>query len=217
MSEMRKKVVISSDRKKVGHLVDIIFDEELQLHSIVVGGGFLEKIKESFGFVHDIDPIINVSNIDEIDKRLIKLNLKKHELKEKFENTPISPKAPSLSNLKRKMVVDNDNTSIGRISNLVFLPCGEVAFIVACTNDSINLGLKGITSQWDLLLPLTSIEKVTDEEIVLSTHGENLEKTLNGHIIDNETAKEYLDSLKEKNEVREKVILQSYRHYSSMK
>ena len=118
--------------------------------------------------------------------------------------------APSYTTLRRKTVVDYNREKVGKIVNMVFLPCGEVAFIVSCLNPE-TVGIpKGLGSKWDLLLPITDIERITENEIILSVRKETLEKTLNDHLIDQETANKYLSSLKEKHLAEKRAIVRAY-------
>ncbi|NHJ26320.1 MAG: PRC-barrel domain containing protein [Candidatus Lokiarchaeota archaeon] len=212
ISEMRKKAIICSDGKKIGHIIDVVFDSKFQLHSFIVGGSFWEEFRESLGIIDDIDPVVPVENIVEINSREIRIDLHKDQLKHKFEEE-IFPKNGFLySNLKRKGITDIYDRKIGKICNMVFLPCGEASFIVNCPKGK-NFVPKGITSKWDLLLPSNEIESISNEKIKLNINAETLEKTLNNHILDADAARNYLNSLEQKNTAELRAFIRTYPGY----
>ncbi|MFW9922402.1 MAG: PRC-barrel domain-containing protein [Candidatus Thorarchaeota archaeon] len=205
ISEMRKKTIISSDGKKIGNIMDVVFDKDYQLHSFILGGGFWEEFRESLGIIDDIDPVLPIDNIVEISKDTIRIDLMKIQLKNKFDKDVFPENIYTYSSLKRKIIHDNDDTKIGKICNMVFLPCGEVAFILSCSHAK-HLVPNGTLDKWDLLLPANEIHSINPEYIRLNFRAETLEKTLNEHIIQNEDVKKYLNSLEDKNTAKVKVI-----------
>ena len=209
---MKKKAIISPDGKKIGHIIDVVFDANFRLHSFIIGGSFWEEFRESIGIIDDIDPVIHVENIEEISSKEIKINLDKDKLKHKFD-TDIFPKNGYLySNLKRKGIIDYYNRRIGKICNMVFLPCGEASFIVHC-NKGKNFAPKGITSKWDLLLPSNVIELIDLENIKINVNAEGLENTLNDHLLDADAARSYLNSLEHKNSAELRAFIRNYPGY----
>ncbi|NHJ47217.1 MAG: hypothetical protein FK733_05460 [Asgard group archaeon] len=209
-SDMRNKVIKCSQGNTVGHITDVVFDNDMNVHSFVVGGQLWDKIRKLFGFEHDVEHSITADKINEIAENEIHLLISKKELKETIKEASISSTVSTYTTLRRKTVVDYNREKVGRIVNLVFLPCGEVAFIVSCLNPE-TVGIpKGLGSQWDLLLPITDIEKITEKEIILSVRKQDLEKTLNEHLIDQEKANTYLNSLKEKQVAEKRAIVRAY-------
>ena len=134
----------------------------------------------------------------------------KKQLKENIQEGVILSSTPTYTSLRRKVVVDLDKKLIGKIINMVFLPCGEAAFIVSCLKPE-TVGIpKGLGSKWDLLVPVNDIESVTDNHIILNVRVDALEKTLNHHILNREAANKYLNSLKEKNVVEKRALVRAY-------
>ena len=77
IAALRKKVVKSVDDLVIGQIIDVVFDEELQLHSFILGGSRWEEFRERIGIIDDIDPVINVSSIRSIDDDTIQLSVAK--------------------------------------------------------------------------------------------------------------------------------------------
>jgi sporulation protein YlmC with PRC-barrel domain len=209
-SEMRSKVIKCSHGNTVGHITDVVFDDKMNVHSFVVGGQLWDKFRQMLGFIHDVEHTFTADKINKIVKDEIRLLVSKNELKETIKEASVSSVTHSYTTLRRKVVVDYYREKIGKIVNMVFLPCGEAAFIVSSMNpESVGIP-KGLGSKWDLLLPIHDIEKVTDKEIILNVGKNYLEKTLNEHIIDQDAAKKYLNSIKEKNVAQKRAIVRAY-------
>ncbi len=208
ISEMRKKAIITPDGKKIGHIIDVVFDERYYLHSFIIGGSFWEEFREKLGIIDDIDPVLPAENIIEISKKAITIDLNKDQLKHKFQSEAFPEQAYFYNNLKRKEIHDYYNNSIGKICNLIFLPCGEAAFLLKCSLPKESIP-RGITSEWDLLLPSANIESISHQKIKLSVNVEMLEKTLNHHLLDGEAARAYLNSLEEKNTAEMRAMMRT--------
>lgn len=206
ISEMRKKAIISPDGKKIGHIIDVVFDEDYYLHSFIIGGSFWEEFRENLGIIDDIDPVLPADNIVKIGKKEITIDLSKEKLKNKFESDAFPKNAHFYSSMKRKVIIDYHEKNIGKICNLIFLPCGEAAFLLNCSLPKEYIP-KGITSEWDLLLPSGEINTISHNQIRINVKAENLEKTLNHHLLDAEAARTYLNSLKEKKTAEMRAML----------
>ncbi len=198
ISDMRKKVLVCADGKKIGHISDIIFDKNLNIKSFIIAGSFWEEFRESLGIIDDIDPVVPVEHILEVTGNEIKIDLHKDQLPHKFSEGIITPETITYKALKRKQVMDYNNHPLGKISNMIFLPCGEAAFILSC-NKETDMTPKGFGAKWDLLIPATDIESVDLKTVRISVKAESLEKTLNDHLLDKKAADDYLNSLKDKN------------------
>ncbi|MHA1503355.1 MAG: PRC-barrel domain-containing protein [Candidatus Heimdallarchaeota archaeon] len=154
ISELRKKAVVCPDGRKMGRVIDVVFEENLNMHSFIIGGSFWEEFRESI-------------------------------------------KAMMYSQMKRMKIVDYSNKSIGKICNMLFLPCGEPTFVVNANKTDIIP--KGITSHWDLLVPHTNISEMSASYLKLNVNAEQLSMALNDHVLDADAAREYLNSLRKKN------------------
>ncbi|MBK5112362.1 MAG: hypothetical protein KGD59_10455 [Candidatus Heimdallarchaeota archaeon] len=108
--------------------------------------------------------------------------------------------------------MDYHNHPLGKICNMVFLPCGEAAFILSCHKET-KMTPKGFGSKWDLLLPATDIESVDLKTVRISVKAQSLEKTLNDHLLDKTAADDYLNSLTRKKEAEQRSLLRSVSGY----
>jgi uncharacterized protein YrrD len=209
-SDMKQKSVKCSDGKSLGHITDVVFDNNLNVHSFILGGQLWDKIRKKFNHNHDAEHTITADKLDSVFKNEIKLLISKQQLKKEIQKDAILPTQSTYKSLRRKIVVDFNQQIIGKIVNMVFLPCGEVAFIITCLNPDTKGIPKGLGSKWDLLLPASHIDSVTESHIILSVSAETLEKTLNEHILDHEAAEKYLNSLKDKNVAEKRALVRAY-------
>jgi sporulation protein YlmC with PRC-barrel domain len=207
ISELRKKTVICPDGKKMGHIIDVVFEDNLNMHSFIIGGSFWEKFRESLGIIDDIDPVIPIEHVIEVTKDEIKIDLTKEQCRHSLEKNVFPENAKMYSQMKRMDILDYSNKSIGKICNMVFLPCGEPIFIVNANKTEIVP--KGITSHWDLLVPHTHVDEMSTKHMKLNVNVKQLSVSLNDHILDAKAANDYLNSLKKKNTAEMRAVARS--------
>jgi sporulation protein YlmC with PRC-barrel domain len=203
---MRKKTIYCSEGNKVGTIIDVVFTPELKLHSFIVGGSLWEELREQLGFIDDIDPVIPVDNVKEILKDKIVLRVPKKELKHKLQKDVFPENAITYSYLKRKDIIDQKGKIIGRIVNLIFVPCGEAIFVLGGSMFKEFVEKLGLKQNIDLLLPLDLIKDISDKGITLTKNREQLEATIDNKPLDNEAQRDYLNSLKKKGEAQMRVM-----------
>lgn len=208
ISEMRKKTVVCSKGSQVGNIQDIVVNNQYQLESFIIGGSFWEEFRERIGIIQDIDPVVPANNIAEISEKKIVLKIPKEELRHKLEEGVISPTALTYTLLKRKRVIDSKGKSLGKIVNMVLLPCAEIAFIIGGTRLEEIAESIGFKENWDLLLPVKYIKSVDVETITLNVSQDKLEATLDNRLLEDDKAKEYLDSLKTKGSAEMRALKQ---------
>ncbi len=197
ISELRKKTVVCPDGKKMGRIIDVVFEDNLNMHSFIIGGSFWEEFRESIGIIDDIDPVIPIEHVIEVTKDEVRIDLTKEQCRHKLEKDVFPENAKMYSQMKRMNIVDYSNKPIGKICNMVFLPCGEPTFIVNA--NKTNIIPKGVTSHWDLLIPHTHVEEMSSKYMKLNVNAEQLSLALNDKVLDADAARDYLNSLKKKN------------------
>ena len=74
VSDMRKKLLVCADGKKIGHINDIIFDKKLNIKAFIIAGNFWEEFRESLGIIDDIDPVVPAESIEEVTIYLFKID-----------------------------------------------------------------------------------------------------------------------------------------------
>ena len=95
---------------------------------------------------------------------------------------------------------------------MVFLPCGEAAFILSCPKRT-DMTPKGFGTKWDLLLPAVDIESINIKTVKISVKAESLEKTIGEHLLDKKAADTYLNSLTKKNIAEQRALLRAVPGY----
>lgn len=218
VSDLRKKTVRCCDGLKIGRVIDVVFDPNMNLHSCVIGGSRWEEFREALGIIDDIDPVIPIDSIQEINTEEIIIDAEKKNLKHKLEKDVFPEKSLVYSNLKRKTILDSQNRRVGKIVNLVFVPCGEPAFIVGGTWFE-EVGEKtGFKENTDLLLPIEYIEAVDEDGIKLNIPIEKLKLAFDDKPLDADAQRHYLNSIKNKKEMKMRIMerrkLEEFRDFS---
>lgn len=207
ISELRKKSVISRDGLKIGRIIDVVFDSNYRLHSFVIGGSRWEELREFLGFIEDIDPVIPADAVKEITEDSININIPKEKLKHKLEKSVIPEDAFTYNELKRMKIFDKNDQKFGKLINLVFLPCGEPAFIIGGTGmEEFAESLK-FEENIDLLLPIEYIDRIDSNGIKMKTHVRELNLTKDNKPMDKDTQRVYLNSLKRKGEAKTQLLM----------
>ncbi|NHJ85016.1 MAG: hypothetical protein FK734_06110 [Asgard group archaeon] len=208
--EIRQKAIKSSEGKQLGNVTDVSFDKDLNIHSFILGGQFWDRFRKRLGFIHDTEYSITANHIEKFTRRNIHLSVSKKHFKENVQEAAITTAVHTYTDLRRKTIVDMDGKLIGKIVNLIVLPCGQVSFVVSCLNPGTPGIPKGLGSKWDLLLPIVDIETISEKNIKLNVRIDTLEKTLNHHLLDRKAADEYLNSLKEKDLAAKRALVRAY-------
>jgi len=207
ISELRKKWVVSRDNLKIGRIIDVVFDSKNHLHSFIIGGSRWEELKEFLGFIEDIDPVIPANAVKEVTEDSININIPKDKLKHKLEEDVIPEGAFTYNGLKRMKILDKNNQKFGKIINLVFLPCGDPAFIIGGSRmEEFAESLK-FDENIDLLLPIEYIEKIDQNGIKMKTRASELQLTKDNKPMDEDTQRTYLNSLKRKGEAKTQLLM----------
>ncbi|NHJ47568.1 MAG: hypothetical protein FK733_07260 [Asgard group archaeon] len=209
IAALRKKMVKSVDDLDIGHVIDVVFNEEFQIHSFILGGSRWEEFRERLGIIDDIDPVIDVSTIRSIDEDVIQLSIAKSRIPHKLQEDVIPENAFIYSSMKRKKIVDTLENKFGKIVNLGVLPCGEPIFVIGGTwfeELSERLGFK---ENVDLLLPSSKIESIDEKTIKLNVPLDKLNLTVDNKPMTAEEQREYFNSLKVKGAVEVRLLERS--------
>ncbi|MCF2143008.1 MAG: PRC-barrel domain-containing protein [Candidatus Heimdallarchaeota archaeon] len=206
LTELKKKEIISKDDYRIGTIIDVIFDEDFDLHSFIIGGSNWEEFREALGIIDDIDPVVPVENITEITEKAIQLNITKSRLKHKLEEEALPDEPLSYNELKRKRVVDSAGNKFARIVNLIILPCNEIAFVLGGTALEELSEKLAIKEDIDLLLPLEYINTINKREIQLSIPLAELHLTVDNKPMGLEEQRQYLNSLQSPRQAKMKLL-----------
>lgn len=209
-AEIAKKKVVDAEDTELGIIQDIVFDEKFNPISFIIGGSIWEELAEKIGLKKDHDPVVPIENIEKIDT-YVKLNVSKDALDSKLESSAIPKNVHYFENLKEKIIIDRENKEVGKIINVVFLPCREISFIVRGSPlNAIGKALGISPHEWDLLLPSTYITNIIEDKIKIDVVKKDLEEIVNQQRLSTKESVEYLDSLKKKRVVSLKAISARY-------
>ncbi|MHA1134964.1 MAG: PRC-barrel domain-containing protein [Candidatus Thorarchaeota archaeon] len=178
-SEIRGKDVIDSKGDKVGDIIDCIFDisaSKISLKHLVLGGGMIEELLESIKAKPDIDPVCNVSDVDNIsDKVYLKVN--KESLKKTADPGVICETDLKFSQLGKLDVLDADGLKVGNVIDLWFDKKSQMWLVLG--GGFFEELLEKIRAQpdIDLLIPEEDIKNVDRHAITLNKTKFELEST----------------------------------------
>jgi hypothetical protein len=192
---MRKKTVMSLGNLTIGQIIDVVFDQDLQIHSFIIGGSRWEELRESLGIIDDIDPVIPVDKITEIKEDTINVKILKTNLQHKLEEGVIPEKSFTYKDLKRKKILDSKDNKFGKIVNMGFLPSGEPVLIVGGKWFEELTERLGFRKNIDLLLPFDKIDTIDEKIIRLNVPIDELKLTLDNKPMTALEQENYLNSI----------------------
>ena len=121
-SEIRGKDVIDKNGEKVGHIMDCIIDisnNKVALKHLILGGGFIEEFLESIGARPDIDPVVNVEDLDTISDD-VHLLVSKESLKKTIDPGIFCETDLKFGDLRKLDIKDTDGLKLGHVIDLWF-------------------------------------------------------------------------------------------------
>lgn len=191
-SDMKNKSVIDKTGNKIGRLIDFHFDftkGDLQLKSVVIGGGRIEEFLESIGVRPDIDPFFDMKSIEKYEDDTLYLNVEYQKLGEPVK---LGDKEMKLSDLSKIKIMDSTGLKVGNVKDVWFDENCRMWFIVGGGFFEEFLESIRIKADIDFLVPQESITSISPENLHLKVNKFQLETTAK------EEFEKYKDSVKEK-------------------
>ena len=178
-SAIRGKDVVDSKGEKFGEIMDCIFDtsdNKIDLKHLVVGGGMVEEFLESIKAKPDIDPVLNLDDIDRIEDNVY-LNVESDSLKKTLDPGVVNETDMKFSTLSDIKVIDADDFKIGFVIDMWYDSEGEMWLVLG--GGFFEELLERIHAQpdIDLLVPPAFIESVDKKSIKLNRTRFQLEST----------------------------------------
>ncbi|NHJ84814.1 MAG: PRC-barrel domain containing protein [Asgard group archaeon] len=194
--KLANKKVVDKNGSEIGKIKDIIFNEKFDALNLVVKGSIWEQLAEKIGMKKENELLIPLKKTTYVDGK-VKLLIPKEKLKTELENKAVPKITFHYTQLENMEVVDRLNRKLGRIKNLLFLPCNATFFIVGGSKiEEIAESLGLVNNKLDLLVPKDEISIVLKETIKLNVDEEGLHKILNENQLDPETTEDYLNQVK---------------------
>lgn len=206
ISDIRKKTVKCLGDLAIGHIIDVVFDQEHQLHSFIIGGTRWEEFRESLGIIDDIDPVIPINIISAVKEDTIEVKIAKEKLHHKLEEGIIPEKSFTYNNLKRKKIFDSKDNKFGKIINMGFLPNGKTVLIIGGSWFEELMENLGFRKNIDLLLPFEKIDSIDENNIRLNVPIDKLKLTIDNKPMTIDEQKEYLNSIKLEGQVEMRLL-----------
>jgi len=178
-SDVRGKDVIDAKGEKVGDIIDSIFDiskSKIGLKHLVLGGGMIEELLESIGARPDIDPVCNVSDVDNISDKVY-LKVDKESLKKTVDPGVICETDLKFSQLGKLDVVDADGLRVGNVIDIWFDKKSQMWLVLGGGFFEELLEKIKATPDIDLLIPEEDIKSVDTKTITLNKTKFELEST----------------------------------------
>ncbi len=183
LSELKKYRVIDSNGNEVGNPIDVVFDIKKDLATkLVLGGSFIEELKEKLGLKPDDDPVVSLTHIDKVQNKIIKLNVTAEDLPNKLETDAISKNEQMFSQIKNFVIVDTEGNEIGRPIDIIIHSDNGISFIIGDSIFQEFLEKIGFTPDFDLLLPFHDVQFIDtpSKKIKIKSKKEHLQTILDG-------------------------------------
>ncbi|MCH8907745.1 MAG: PRC-barrel domain-containing protein [Candidatus Heimdallarchaeota archaeon] len=163
-SDIRKVKIIDADNQEIGKPIDFSVNKKYQPVHFVLGGSKWDEFKERWGFKEDDDPIVSIAMLESADEvGVLRIPAKSSELKNKLQADAFGDNEILFSKLRRLTVHCKDGTKIGRIVDALFHHDNHVDFVIGEGTIIEFLEKIGIMGDFDLLLPIESIQNRDDK------------------------------------------------------
>ena len=182
-SDLRKFTVVDRNGSEVGKPIDIVFETDTDvLTKMILGGSFIEELKEKLGFKEDDDPVVPVETIKGVDNQIITLNVSKEDLGNKLEKGVFENNELLFSAVSRYTVHASDDEKLGRFIDAIIHVDNSLSFIIGDSMFKEFLEKVGLTPDLELLVPCTQIKDIdpNSKKVTLSVTREMLLTTLDG-------------------------------------
>ncbi|MHA2376186.1 MAG: hypothetical protein ACXAB9_08455 [Candidatus Thorarchaeota archaeon] len=177
---MKKKNVVDSTGKKIGHISDLTFtfDEELKIAHFILAGTLWEEFLEAVHLKPDEDRIFNSSVIKKVDKH-IHLDTTANSLVTTMDKEAIPNDEIRFSELEKLDIIDKNNVKVGRAIDVDFDADGRASIMAGDGFLAEKLEAIGLKDDVDIIVPYNVIISV-GETIQLSVSKDELDTTLDG-------------------------------------
>ncbi|MHA2295690.1 MAG: PRC-barrel domain-containing protein [Candidatus Hodarchaeales archaeon] len=175
---LKNKEVLDKNGVLIGkNVTDLAFSPSLEVSHFIIGGGLLEEILEGLHLKEDVDPIIDISSIEQTDEK-ITLSVDKSEIGELIKGCCIPDEHLLLSELEDMDVVDNTGEKVGSVEDVAIYEEGCTSLIVCGSSFKKYLEKFGVIPDVHLVVPSTTVSGIKDNKITLNISRDQLDKII---------------------------------------
>jgi sporulation protein YlmC with PRC-barrel domain len=192
--------VYDKDDNELGKVIDFTVDRDYKPRNFILGGSFLEELRESLGLKPDDDPVVKISDITNIslNDNLIKLRATSEEVCTKLDSSAFEKGEMMFSQICKRSVIASDGSSIGRIVDALFSSNNPVSFVLGDSKFVEFLERIGLASNYDLLIPSKNVMSIDDESVKIDKSREELSVLLNNEAVGEREVQTYVNANTEK-------------------
>lgn len=174
---IKNKQIIDSEGKKVGRIIDAVFNDKLELTKFVIGGSRLEEWLENRGLRPDIDPLVPISTITKVADK-IHLSVNQDTLKTTIDKEGFAENERKFSQITNYPILDSAKENVGLMKSFCINPDQSIEFVIF--GDDLNPRLLEKHTITGLLYAFTNKEMVSNEgnQFRLSTSLDEIEHRL---------------------------------------
>lgn len=168
-SDLKNKAVYGSDGKKIGKVIDFVFnftDNKIALKSVVLGGSRIEELLEAAHVKPDKDPVFELGCIDKITDKVY-LKTACNSLHTTLDTGTIGSEDMKLTKLSKLRVMDSDGIKIGYVIDVWFDSANKIWLVLGGGFVEETLEKIGTRPNIDFLVPEDYIAGLTPKEIHL--------------------------------------------------
>jgi sporulation protein YlmC with PRC-barrel domain len=177
-SELKKRDVVDSKGRKIGHIGDLTFtfDKTLKLSQFVLAGPAWDEILESTRTRPNQDPVFAATLIKKMGDKVY-LGSTASSLKESIDKGAVKSNEIRFSKLEKLEILDKDGAHVGHAVDVHFDSDGSASLIVGGSFMEEHLESAGIKRDIDIIVPATTIASIGDK-VRLMVSKEVLGKTV---------------------------------------
>ncbi|MHA2029867.1 MAG: hypothetical protein ACW99A_17750 [Candidatus Kariarchaeaceae archaeon] len=192
--------VYDKENTELGKIIDFTVDKEYKPRNLILGGSFLEELRESLGLKPDDDPVVKISDITDVsmDEHSIKLRATSEEVCTKLDSSAFESDEKMFSQICKRSVIARDGLSIGRIVDALFVSNNPVSFVLGDSKFVEFLERIGLASNYDMLIPAKNVMSIDDERVKIDKSKDELSVLLNNEAIGEREVQTYVNANTEK-------------------
>ncbi|MHA2251144.1 MAG: PRC-barrel domain-containing protein [Candidatus Kariarchaeaceae archaeon] len=166
--KLKKFKVFDSDDNEIGSVIDIVFDNQFNLSKFILGGSFIEELKEKIGLKADDDPVVPINTISGRSggkENQLKLKIQGEDLYSKLDPKAISKDEYVYSKLSKYQVLSKNGEKLGKIVDALIDKNDLVSFVLGDSSLVEFLERIGLMGDYDLLVPPSCISSIKEKSI----------------------------------------------------
>ena len=193
---LKKFKVYDNEKTELGKVIDFTVDREFKPKNLILGGSFLEELRESLGLKPDDDPVVKISDITGISGNdlTINLNVKSSEIYNKLDSSAFESDELMFSKICKRNVIASDGSAIGKIVDALFESDNPISFVLGDSKFVEFMERIGLASNYDMLIPSKNVMSIDADTMTIDKSKDELSVLLNNEAIGEKEVQTYINA-----------------------